>query len=189
MANLTTYSDTDKARGLQVLAMHGGNARHAEADLAELGHPIPASTLRGWRRQEPKRYVEIRRTVLDHVYADISDDVRELGRKSIRAAEAFIDQAEQLREAGEYAKAKQMTAAAKDLAVINGIGLDKAFLIDQRPTEIRGQAGDVDLYSFLKKLERHGAIAKGSINPALTAADQSRFNGSPPIESTAEEED
>jgi hypothetical protein len=106
---------------------------------------------------------------MNHVYAEVSDELRGLARKSTNAADQFIEEAERLRVAGEYAKAKQMTGAARDLAVITGISLDKSMPIDERPNEKRGQDQQADLYRFLQELERRGAIAKGSINPLLTA--------------------
>jgi hypothetical protein len=168
------YSEEDVERGLQALALWQGNRNRAAKSLRDIGHSIPAGTLRSWKDRYPDRYADARTAIQERVWAETAEEWKAVVRESIEATSEAVTKAKTLIAAGEIQKGNQAAGAARNLATVAGIGSDKGLVIDGKPTT-RTATDDRSLPELLKALmaESGGAV---KVDPVL-------------IESTAEEVD
>jgi hypothetical protein len=118
------YSEEEKERCLQALALFSGNARKAEATIQERhGYRVPESTIRAWRQAQPDRYAAIRAEVMDKIKLDVSEESTDLAREALSVAYELIEKA---REDLPQIEGEKAIRAFKDVLIGMGIGLDKA---------------------------------------------------------------
>jgi hypothetical protein len=159
----TSYTTEDIERGLSALAFHAGNSNRASAVLKEMGHPVPARTLRAWRKQEAQRYERVRAELQDRVFAETAEEWLGLTREAIEAASGAIEKAKQATREGDSKEAKTWAGTARDLAVSSGVADDKATRGAQRPTSIREERSFPELMRTLH--ERFPSLV--TVNPAF----------------------
>lgn len=147
------YTPEQITTGLTVLALCGGDAARAEAQLAEQGTPVPKSTLKDWRETfHPERYREISHELAPRIEEQVVHLQREIATTASRAAlKALALESERL-DAGQV---KDAAASARNLSTVAGIATDKILSLTGRPTSVI-EHRTVD--ESLKRLERLGLV-------------------------------
>jgi hypothetical protein len=168
-ARRTSYTTEDIERGLSALAFYAGNSIRAASALKEMGHPVPARTLRGWRKQEGQRYERLRAELQDRVFAETAEEWLSLTREAIEAAGDAVAMARQSTAQGDSKEAKTWAGTARDLAVSSGVADDKATRGAQRPTSIVER--DRPLQDVLRAIAANRKFAQVvQVNPELLEA-------------------
>lgn len=162
----SSYTPEQITQGLTALALAGGNSVTAEAQLAELGCPIPARTLCAWRTdQHPERYRDICNEVAPQIEARVIHLQREL---AVRATETALLAADLERDRLSKGDVKDAASSARNLSTVAGIAVDKIMSLTGRPTSVI-EHRTVD--ESLNKLKRLGLVVEGTAEeiPATTA--------------------
>ena len=167
------HNEEKRMDGLMALALYGGQASPAARALKEQGRPIPRKTLADWRERYPADYLEARRIVREQVVARTSD----LWRHTVQdAAEAVLEATAAARQAianGDSTEARKWSGTSRDMAVVGGIGDDKAARSDGIP-EIRVVEHRSDT-EIIRKLKALGVVIEGEAEeiqpPELTGGD------------------
>lgn len=170
------YTDEEIGDGLMAVALHNGSPAKAARALKEAGRPIPRETLQRWvRREHPERYAKARDIAASRVWPEIADLWRDTGIDAADAAREAIVRMREATEKGQSAEANRWAGASKAAATTGGISVDKASLIEARPTHIHSRQ-EADLPTMLRTL----ATRFPAVFPGL--------KDSPLIEATAVEE-
>jgi len=131
-----TYTEEQKERALQLMALLG-NAAEVSRQLADdKGDPvgIPETTLRHWKNTSHRdRFLEIRADVLPQIQKTIAAQLED----DVIADSAVIEKLrdEMLLKIGDM-KAGEIASAYRNLGVKRAVDIDKSQLLRGNPTEI-----------------------------------------------------
>lgn len=131
------YTAEEIAEGLSVLAKYAGNARKASADTG-----VAPATLRSWKRKFPQRYEDAATRIARTVEQIIARRNREVAMQAADVERLGLQRA---RERLERDEDKQPATTAQRAAVTKGIAIDKALLLEGRPTAHVAHSVEEDL--------------------------------------------
>lgn len=156
------YTPEQITAGLTVLALCGGDAARAEAQLTEQGQRVPDSTLQAWRDTfHPERYRDICTDLAPQIEARVVHLQREL---AVRATEGALLAANLERTRIENGEVKDAASSARNLSTVAGIAVDKILSLTGRPTSIT-EHRNAD--QVLGRLERLGLL-KADVDSTAT---------------------
>jgi hypothetical protein len=150
---------------LTVLALCGGNARHAAKRLMEQGVDVPVSTLGRWKEQvyaaryaviRDERAAEIQRRV-----AVAQEDV------ALKAAQVTGKMLERLEKEVPDIPIRDLAGATRNVATTGGIGSDKLMVLRERP--LPAPTGGRDVTEIIRALEGMGVIKGIDPTPVVDA--------------------
>lgn len=151
------YSDIDRERGLQALAICSGNTATASELLAEAGHEIPGATLRNWKVKHHDQYAEVQARVRELVVKDMAEESDALARLY---AKLERQTAERLVANVETLDARDLAGTLRNLATGRGISLDKSAMLRGEPqVVVETKRSPEELYAVLARL---GVLTEGS---------------------------
>lgn len=131
------YTDQEIDAALSALAICSGHLDKAHALLKdEIGYHVPRDTIRYWSRtSRVERYERIRQQVSAQLQAQMADTHQRLAEG---AAELEAKTIERLNERLNTAQVedKDLANILKNSALSSGIHVDKAQLLNNRPTQI-----------------------------------------------------
>lgn len=160
----TRYSEEEVERGLQTVALVGGNCAEASRRL-----DMPEETLRVWAKEmHADRYREIRTELVPQIHAKVAQDSEDL---ALSLAEAEKQTLEQFMGQIEELDPKDTTTALRNLTVSKGINVEKAQLGRDRPTAIVQQR---ELAYVRAALQQLGVLVNGTAEedqPQITDAE------------------
>jgi hypothetical protein len=148
----TTFDLEDREAGMLAIILHGGSCLKAAAAIEQQTgrRKIPVSTLRLWKTQHADRYRELQLEVAPKVADVIAAEAEET---AILAAEGERLAIQRTIETIDELPAKDAAGAARNMAVVKGIQIEKAGLLRGRPTSIvESRSPDAILTSIAKKL-------------------------------------
>jgi hypothetical protein len=164
-------ADERLERGLLAVAAFNGNTRRAAAFLAEDGFKINHQTLWAWaNRIHLDRYEEIRVERLPRVQRAAAEQHMELATRNMELEGKLLDDLDEKRH--ELA-ARDISTAARNVAVGTGIHTEKSQLLNDQPTEIHKNRDASDVLRLLKA-RAPGLFIEGTVEseedvePALT---------------------
>lgn len=125
------YDEETIETALTVMALCGGNARHAVERLKEQGIDIPTSTLGNWKDQRHSaRYAVIR----DERAAEIQRRVAVAQEDvALKAAQVTGQMLERLEQEVPEIPTRDLAGAVRNVATTGGIGSDKLMALRERP--------------------------------------------------------
>jgi hypothetical protein len=130
------YTQEEVTLGLQAMVFYGSAPRASKA-LREQGNPIPANTLKDWRRRYVDQYERAREDLEARLAAELGEDWVNLGRQAIEAAGDAVAKAQAATKADDSQAASRWAGTAQKLAIASGIADDKWTRAAGRPTSIR----------------------------------------------------
>lgn len=128
------YDSADKDRGYVALAVCNNNAERAARLLRKQGRPIPARTLRDWRRLHPEDYHEVRTSIVERIRQDQAEEHSELGHLAMDLERKMLTR---LSKEMDELEPKDLSNAHRNAAVVAGIH-------GQRASELRGDPSIVE---------------------------------------------
>jgi hypothetical protein len=150
------YSEAERVRGVQAVALNAGNTRRAARLLKEQGQPIPRSTLKHWVTvTHVAEYERARIVVRDRIWDELAEEHQALARKALKATGDATAAAREMVKQGDAKTANSYASAARNLATVAGISNDKASAAHGRPTVIERR---VDIPRALARLVQMGVI-------------------------------
>ncbi len=144
------YDRLTMDRGLAQVALCNGNAEMASRRLAEEGVTIPARTLRDWREREPDRYRQVRDRVLPEVFDQVRDDCLDLAGREAAVSAQLVDRLGGAVPDGKASDLAQLGSALRNLETAKAINVDKASVLDGRPTEIAAPRQLADIIAAMQ---------------------------------------
>lgn len=135
ISKLAQYSETELDAGLLAMATLGGS-RRASAHLKSAGLEIPASTLRNWKHDYPRRFAAIAEAHGPEIERAVITLARDAALNAGMGVSEAID-LERDRMALDDGKAiKDASASAQRLSVAMGVQVDKMLVLQGRPQQI-----------------------------------------------------
>ena len=135
--------------GLMALVVAGGNAAAAHEHMKTLGlPPVAPQTLNKWRRDNEARYNELRREHAREIEEGMVDAHREV---ALSAAEVALELVQLTRAQAREGKLRDPAGAARNMATVAGINVDKMLVLDGRPTVIERRVTADDTIARLVK--------------------------------------
>src|SRR5262245_10131471 len=149
--NLRSYSEEDVNLVLRVLAYNGGNLNLTVAELEDkYGKSITSQTVARWRSTLfAQRYTEIQYELQSEINKKLAGVLAENGIKSAQAQAEMIDR---LMNEVNSLEPKQLATAARELAQVQSIAVDKSSLLRGLPTQIHAERKPEDVVRALKEL-------------------------------------
>lgn len=160
------YDLVDKERGMVATILAGGSTFHASKHLKDQGHPVPESTLRDWRDENPQRYSELQAELAPKLEQKIAAEAEEL----------IVAIAAKERELIEALSPQAIAGLpAKDIAgALRNMSTSKALQVDKVQGPIRGRPKIVqhtyDADDALKSLARRVGFTIDSTAEDITEA-------------------
>lgn len=128
------FTEHERQLALTELALSGGNCGLAERRLAARGVNHPGErTLRDWKTRHADQYEKAVELVQGKISEFIARDQEEI---ALRTAPVVIEAVEATRRQIAEGKCDRPSTAARDLATVTGIAVDKGQLLRNRPTQI-----------------------------------------------------
>jgi hypothetical protein len=143
------YTPAEVEEALLELALCGGNSGEAHRRLSARGLDVSEPRLRAWRRYDhAERYVQLCNQHAKQVEQTIVAKARENARKAADVISQAIDKAAEQVESGKVDAAK----TALSLATAQGIQIDKALVLEGRPTVITERRDAEDILRSLNEM-------------------------------------
>lgn len=134
VAPANTYTALDKERAFAALALCYGKPSKAAVLLkAEFDLEVPEATLSGWKRGYREDYELARTKVLRHLEAHMAEQHQGLADRNSEIEDLAIDRLKAKLQNDEV-DAKDLSAIIMRTATAQGIHIDKAQLLNGKPT-------------------------------------------------------
>lgn len=165
------YDEAHVQAGLTQIALNAGNHRNAHKALAAMGYHIPPGTLEDWKnRTHADRYQQVRDELVPQVHARIAEECEDNARLAAEIEALALEATRQQLATGDL---KDASSAARNMATVRGINIDKASLLRGRPTSI---VETRDATEVLRSLAAQIPDLQPHINS--TATEEQEHNGS-----------
>jgi len=131
------YTDQEIEIALTALAICSGQRRRA-AELVKETHDleIPPETIRDWRKHtHTDRYERIRQEIAPQLEAQLADAHQALADNAAKLEAKTIERPDERLKAGDV-EDKDLANILKNSAIAGGIHVEKARLLNDRPTQI-----------------------------------------------------
>jgi len=134
MAKKVVHTETEIERALAALAKNAGNAARAQRELTAAGHPVAYRTLADWKTRYAERYEDARRRYSKALEEQLAEEMTSEARENIEAARLSRERYLEDLKAGKV-PGRDLAGAIRNLATASGIEIDKARVLQEKPTE------------------------------------------------------
>jgi hypothetical protein len=149
------------------LVIHAGNSEETARVLAEHHNiKITSRQLLNWRNDYPLRYQQAHSRFAERIEGTLITRSQEV---ALTAQDKTLQLLHRINEDTTPQQAQQLASAAKSTAITSGVGVDKALLLQGKPTQIIGPA---NLDDILKARKREYATFVDSTAEELPPAPQ-----------------
>ncbi len=152
----------ERDRAMLVLALNGGHCQRTATQLADEDLPVTDRQLLTYRNSP--RYEAIRKNQAAEIERSLLDEYKNAARRSLKLHELATEQA-----ITKVDDLKDPAKAAQNAAIASGVMIDKALLIEGRPTVI---TGSTDIRQDIQAIARQMGFDANSTAEEITEASQ-----------------
>jgi hypothetical protein len=159
-SNRKDYTDQEIDMGLTAYAITSGKQkRAAELVKEQAGLDIPHETIRSWaQRTHPDRYERIRTEVAPKLQQQMADTHQALAHTAAELEARAVEKLETRLKTGEV-EDRDLANIFKSAAIAGGIHVEKAQLLNDRPTQIVQRSAS----EVLRKLKSKGVVIEAEV--------------------------
>lgn len=160
------YTDQEINAGLTAMAICSGHRERAHKLLKAEGITVPATTLSDWtKRSRQDQYERIRQEIAPKIQAQMADTQQALAQDAAELEAKALIMLHQQMDSGAL-EAKDAANIYKNAGIIGAVHVDKAQLLNERPTQIVQR----DLSETLRELKGIGLEIQAEVISEETVA-------------------
>jgi len=153
------YTDQEIDAGLTAFAICSGHRKKAAELVKTQGFEIPAETIREWaNRTHPDRYDRIRTKIAPKLQQQMADTHQALAGTAAELEARVVEKLETRLETGDV-EDRDLANIFKSAAIAGGIHVEKAQLLNDRPTQIVQRSAS----EVLRKLKSKGVVVDAEV--------------------------